>query len=131
MKTILLVDDNLTYIEYLKKFLQWNGYHVNIAGTFNEAVMCIKDNPPALICSDFDLQERTGIELLDELNSQNLQIPFIILSCHEKEDYEMEALAHGTTLCLDKMQTSMVRDTLLTYAEKYCRLTEVKVSDSF
>lgn len=120
MKTILLVDDNLTYMEYLKIFLQWKGYHVNIVGTFNEAVMRIEDDPPALICSDFDLQERSGIELLDELHSKNLQIPFIILSCHEKEDYEMEALAHGTTLCLDKMQTSMVRETLLTYAKKYC-----------
>lgn len=54
-------------------------YHVNIAGTFNEDVMRIEDAPLALICSDFDLQERSGIELLDELYFIICKYLFVLL----------------------------------------------------
>ncbi len=107
-----------------KIHLQSNGYLVNTVTTLKEARVSIKHTLPALICSDFDLQDRAVMELLNKIHSRNVQIPFIISSCHEKEDYEQEAFSHGATLCLDKIQTSLVGKTLLQYAHKYCRKTK-------
>lgn len=36
----------------------------------------------------------------------------------EKEDYEQEAINRGAILCVDKMETDMVQNKLLEYAQK-------------
>lgn len=43
-------------------------------------------------------------------------------SCHEKEDYEKEAMHRGATLCVDKLESSLLRAKLVEYAS--LQLTE-------
>ena len=56
------------------------------------------------------------MELPDIVRADYLEIPFLIASCLEKEDYEQEAIKHGATLCINKMKTDFILNQLLEYA---------------
>jgi len=80
MKKILLIDDSDTYTWCLQKYLQHRGYPVKTAGTLKEA------------------------------RAADKKLPFILASCHNKEDYEQEAKRWGATLCMDKMKGLLLQD---------------------
>lgn len=118
MRKILLVDNDITYIWGLKKYLQRRGYAVEIAVTLAEAQKMIRQEFPLLICSALCLPDGSGLELLAEVHTCNKDIPFIIASCYEKDDYEQEVLQHGVTICMDKMKSALLKDKLVEYAYK-------------
>lgn len=118
MRKILLVDNDITFIWGLKKYLQRRGYAVETAATLAEAREMIKQEAPLLICSDLCLPDGSGLELLAEVRTCNKDTPFIIASCYEKDDYEQEALQHGVTICMDKIKSALLKDKLVEYAYK-------------
>lgn len=118
MRKILLVDDDITYTWSLRKYLQRRGYAVNTAATLAEAREIIKQETPLLICSDLDLPDGSGLEILDEVRAGSKGLPFIIASCYEKGDYEQEASQRGATVCIDKMKSTLLQDKLVEYAYK-------------
>ena len=87
MKKILLIDDSDTYTWCLQKHLQHRGYPVKTACTLKEARAAIQE-----------------------------EMPFILASCHDKDDYEQEAMRRGATLCMDKMKGLLLQDKLVEYA---------------
>ena len=116
MKKILLIDDSDTYIWNLRKYLQRRGYPVKTASTLNEARAAIQEEMPLVVCCDLDLPDGSGVELLDEVRAADKKLPFILASCHDKEDYEKEAKRRGATLCMDKMNGLLLQDKLVEYA---------------
>lgn len=118
MRKILLIDDNITYMDCLKIYLQHKGYLVETAESLEEARRAIKEEMPLLICSDLDLPDGTTLELLDEVRKNQRELPFLIASCHEIEDYEQDALRRGATLCIDKLQFTLLQDKLVEYASQ-------------
>ena len=91
MKKILLIDDSDTYIWCLQKYLQRRGYPVETASTLKEARTVIQEEMPLVICCDLDLPDGSGMDFLDEVRATDKELPFILVSCHDKEDYEQEA----------------------------------------
>ncbi len=118
MGKILLIDDDKTYTYCLKIYLQHRGYFVETAETLEEARRAIKEEMPLLICSDLDLPDGTALELLEEVRRNQRELPFLIASCHEIEDYEQDALCRGATLCIDKLQFTLLQDKLVEYASQ-------------
>lgn len=115
MKKILLIDDNDTYTWCLQKYLQHRGYQVETASTLEAARNIIREEMPLVIYCDLDLPDGSGLDFLDEVRSVDKEIPFILASCHEKEDYEQKAISKGVTLCIDKMK-EILQDKLVEYA---------------
>ena len=116
MKKILLIDDSDTYIWRLQKYLQRRGYPVETASTLKEARTAIQEEMPLVICCDLDLPDGSGMDFLDEVRVADKELPFILASCHDKEDYEQEAKQRGATLCMDKMKGILLQDMLVEYA---------------
>ena len=108
MKKILLIDDSDTYIWNLRKYLQRRGYSVKTASTLNEARAAIQEEMPLVVCCDLDLPDSSGMDFLDEVRAADKELPFILASCHDKDDYEQEAMRRGATLCMDKMKGQLV-----------------------
>lgn len=122
MKKILIIDDSTTYAYCVQKFLWHRGYQVETAASITEAKKIIEKEMPLFICSDLDLPDGSALELLDMIRGMNIQMPFLVMSCHEKDDWIEEAEQRGATLCLDKMKTKLVKDKLVEYA--YCELSD-------
>lgn len=116
MKKILLIDDDDTYLWCMKSYLAKLGYHAETATTVAEAKELLKQIAPLFVCSDLRFPDGSGLEILDIVQADNPDIPFLIASCLEKEDYEQEAIKHGATLCMDKMNTALVFEKLLEYS---------------
>lgn len=111
-----MVDNDTTYTWGLKKHLQRRGYAVETAATLAEAKEIIKQESLLLIYCDLDLPDGSGMDFLDEVRAADKELPFILASCHEKEDYEREAMCRGATLCMAKMKSYLLRDKLVEYA---------------
>ena len=117
MKKILLIDDSDTYIWNLRKYLQRRGYphkkkllHWKKRGPSSKrkcrwwsAVISTCRTVPA-----WTFWTRCGSQIRSCL--------FILASCHDKDDYEQEAMRRGATLCMDKMKGSLLQDKLVEYA---------------
>ncbi|MDE6212354.1 MAG: response regulator [Lachnospiraceae bacterium] len=116
MKKILIVDDCIDYAYSLQKLLQHRGYDTDTAASLTEAKEKIDKERYLLICSDLDLQDGSALELLDAVKVSELQIPFLVMSCHEMDDWESEAVQRGATFCLDKIKIEQVKDKVLEYA---------------
>ena len=116
MKKILLIDDSDTYTWCLQKYLQHRGYPVKTASTLEEARAVIQEEMPLVVCCDLDLPDGSGMDFLDEVRAADKKLPFILASCHDKDDYEQEAMRRGATLCMDKMKGSLLQDKLVEYA---------------
>ena len=59
---------------------------------------------------------------------QDKELPFILASCHDKDDYEQEAMRRGATLCMDKMKGQLVQDKLVEYAYRQLSLSLIHIS---
>ena len=116
MKKILLIDDSDTYTWCLQKYLQHRGYPVKTASTLKEARAAIQEEMPLVVCCDLDLPDGSGMDFLDEVRAADKELPFILASCHDREDYEQEAMRRGATLCMDKMKGLLLQDKLVEYA---------------
>lgn len=118
MKPILLIDDDMTFTWCLRKYLQRRGYRVEAASSLKEAREIISREIPLLICSDIDLPDGSGLDLLSEIRTNKQDFPFLIASCHETTSYEQEAMRRGATLCMDKMKGLLLQEELVEYAYK-------------
>ena len=94
MKKILLIDDSDTYIWNLRKYLQRRGYPVKTASTLNEARAAIQEEMPLVVCCDLDLPDGSGMDFLDEVRAADKELPFILASCHDKDDYQRRSRSH-------------------------------------
>jgi len=83
---ILIVEDNFVEANHLRLMLKKAGYATTgIAKTYNEAIACIRNERPGLVLLDiFLLGNKTGIDLANHLNDEN--IGFIYLSANSNED---------------------------------------------
>ena len=116
MKKILLIDDSDTYTWCLQKYLQHRGYPVKTACTLKEARAAIQEEMPLVVCCNLDLPDGSGMDFLNEVRAADKELPFILASCHDKDDYEQEAMRRGATLCMDKMKGLLLQDKLVEYA---------------
>ena len=110
MKKILLIDDSDTYTWCLQKYLQHRGYPVKTACTLKEVRAAIQEEMPLVVCCDLDLPDGSGMDFLDEVRAADKELPFILASCHDRDDYEQEAMRRGATLCMDKMKGLLLQD---------------------
>ena len=78
--TILIVEDNLPINNLFCKKLSAVGFSCRGVTTIDRAISAIKTAIPDLLILDFELPDGYGIQVLDFLNSQNIQIPTIIAS---------------------------------------------------
>ena len=79
MKSILIVEDDITYGMILKTWLGKKGFQVSSASSIARAQKHIEAETVDLILSDLRLPDRDGIDLLKWLGEHSLHIPLIII----------------------------------------------------
>jgi signal transduction histidine kinase/DNA-binding response OmpR family regulator len=68
----LLVEDHRDTARVMAKLLKGNGYNVDCAATFTEAVQFLKSNAYDVLVSDIGLPDGTGLDLMRQARTQNL-----------------------------------------------------------
>ncbi len=87
MSTILVVEDGLTDMEIISRYLQQAGYSVVCATSSEEAQVKIDINKPDVILLDVILPGKSGYEICRELQNNPItsQIPVVFCSTKNSE----------------------------------------------
>lgn len=85
-KKILLVDDEIDFLELLKARLEANGYNVITAMNGREALEKFKQEKPDALILDVMMPEVNGLEVLVEIRKDDQKIPVFIITAFSNEE---------------------------------------------
>ena len=95
---LLLVEDNPDHAVLAKNAIlssRGRKYTVETCGSVEEAVEKIKENPIHMVISDYHLPGKTGLELLEWLNAEGLNTPFVMMTGMGDEKTAVKAMQEG------------------------------------
>lgn len=93
-KHILVVDDESTIREVLRRYLERDGYSVAEASSGAEALRLATENLPDLVILDLMLPGMTGLEAAQNLRALD-DIPILMLTARGALDDRIAGLEHG------------------------------------
>ncbi len=135
---VLVVDDTVVYRKIVKDILD-EIPDVEVVGTAHNgkaAMSRINNLKPDLLTLDIEMPEMNGIEVLQQVREQNLNVGAIMLSTltHEGGDLTMQALDLGAFDFIPKPQedtidanTKAVRDALVPMLAAFRRMRDVRL----
>ena len=91
---ILLVDDEVSIQRAVAMLLESRGYHVDVAGTGEAALLMAEQQPPDLVVLDLGLPDLDGTEVCSRLR-RGSKTPIIVLSARSGEAEKVRALELG------------------------------------
>lgn len=95
MVSILIVEDDITYGMMLKTWLRKKGFSVTSASSIARAQKTLETEQIDLILSDLRLPDKDGIDLLKWLGTQNIEIPFIMMTSYADIQSAVQAMKLG------------------------------------
>jgi two-component system KDP operon response regulator KdpE len=91
---VLVVDDEVAILRFLKPALEANGYDMVSAGSVAEATKRIAAESPDIVLLDLGLPDRDGKEVIKRAREWS-DVPIIVLSAREREIEKIESLDLG------------------------------------
>lgn len=90
MKRILVVDDNTEYLQVLSSVLSGDFDTIKATG-IEEALDILQAFTVDAICSDFNMKDDTGLDLLEKIRHKGLKTPFLLMSGDDSRTLEQKA----------------------------------------
>lgn len=101
-KKILVVDDEVDFLEMMKARLEANGYEVISANNGKEALERVRnDNPDALLL-DIMMPEIDGLAVLKEVRAKDARLPVFLITAFSNEDRLRIASTFNASGFIDK-----------------------------
>lgn len=103
-KAILIVDDNLSFIERMIGILDEVNHigNISVAGNYDEASKYLISDNPDLVLLDINLPGKNGIHLLKDIKRNSIHCRVIMISNHADEYYRVQCKELGADYFLDK-----------------------------
>jgi two-component system, NtrC family, response regulator HydG len=99
---ILLVDDNLDFLDSTKDVLEDGGYRVDTATNGKDALIQATNNPYDVILMDIKMPGMNGVESYIRMKEKNPTIKVILISAYSLEDLIKRAREEGVCEVLNK-----------------------------
>lgn len=97
MKSILIVEDDITYGMMLKTWLGKKGFQVASVSSIARAQKHLETEGADLILSDLRLPDKDGIDLLKWLVTQGMSIPLIMMTSYADIQSAVQAMKLGAS----------------------------------
>lgn len=95
MKRILVIDDDVSVRNFLKRGLSFEGFQVETAESGELGLRAALDRAPHLMILDLMMPGIDGFEVLRRLRSADVQLPVIMLTANDEPEAQMEGLNTG------------------------------------
>ncbi len=97
MASILVIEDDEFFQNFLELVLSGEGHDVRIAEDGDRGLAAVADARPDLILCDMSMPKMTGFEVIRELKKMDgvMDVPVIALSAHDTAADHDEAFAAG------------------------------------
>jgi sigma-B regulation protein RsbU (phosphoserine phosphatase) len=92
---VLVIDDDPEIHRLLLARLEARGYEVSFASSGEEGLITLREVNPDLIFLDVAMSGMTGIDVLDSIRSQHLDVAVILTTAYSSEQVAIAALRHG------------------------------------
>ena len=104
MGDILIVDDERDIRELISDILKDEGFTTRLAGTSDDAMAELNNEPPALMILDIWLKDSNmdGIDILKSVKRDNPDVPVIIISGHGNIEIAVAAIKQGAYDFIEK-----------------------------
>lgn len=89
MKRILVVDDNTEFLQTLSTVLSGDFDTIKATGVM-DALNTLKTITVDAICSDFNMKDGTGLDLLEKIRQKGLKTPFLLMSGDDSRALEQK-----------------------------------------
>ena len=98
MKSILIVDDNLEILQLLSYVLKQH-FQIYEATGVRKAAKFLETIAVDAICCDYNMQDGTGLELLERLREQGIRTPFMLMSASDERYLANQVQNLGGLFC--------------------------------
>ncbi|MDZ7330906.1 MAG: sigma-54 dependent transcriptional regulator [candidate division KSB1 bacterium] len=99
---ILIVDDDVSICQILRRILESENYEIKEAHSGNEALSLFKENEIDLVLLDFQLPDITGIDVAKDMIAQKPLVPIVLISAYATISKAVEATKMGVYDFLEK-----------------------------
>ena len=90
---ILIVDDDVTMVDSMKMFIEFRTIPVATATSVSNVKRLVNEEEISLICTDWDLGDGTGLDVLQFASEKN--IPVVFFTGHDEDSYKKKAMSLG------------------------------------
>ena len=91
-ETVLIVDDDKNLRTVLRDLLEDAGYCVEEAASGAEAMEAVSKNCYPIIMMDYNLTDKTGIEVIQEIRKINTESKILMMTAHASLDTAIQAI---------------------------------------
>ena len=98
MKKILLVDDDDAFRGLLSKLLSTE-FEVLESSGVKDARKKLEATSVDFICSDYNMRDGTGLDLLHYCKEMNTSTPFVLMSAYDLDQLSRKAELFGISFC--------------------------------
>ncbi|MBI1883333.1 MAG: response regulator [Chlamydiae bacterium] len=120
---ILVVDDEIEFLEIIKTRLEANGHTVVTATSGEEALQKVKAERPDAILMDVTMPGINGLDVLKKIRQEDKRLPIFIMTAFSSEEKSSLANmldASGFILKTDDLKRQIENiGTVIRIAEKY------------
>ena len=98
MKRLLLVDDNTEYLQFLSSVLSSDFNTIKATGV-KDALDILQAITVDAICSDFNMKDGTGLDLLEDIRQRGISVPFLLMSGNDDYLLVQQTKLYGGVFC--------------------------------
>lgn len=98
MRKLLAIDDNLDFFGFLASALE-RYFEVYTATGVKDALRLLEHQKVEAICSDYNLQDGTGLDLLEQIRQKGITVPFLLMSGDNNYLIEQQTNFYGGFFC--------------------------------
>lgn len=92
---VLLVDDEVGYLEVLSKRLRLRGFQISTARSGAEAIRAVRKQDFDAAVLDLKMEDMDGIDVLKVLKKMQPSLQVIMLTGHGSEEAARDGMANG------------------------------------
>lgn len=94
---VMLADDHLLMREGIRKLLEFDGKMkvVDEAGDGEECLEKLKKSKPEVLLLDINMPKKNGLEVLQKIKDENIDVKVLILTVHIEIEYLLKAVDIG------------------------------------
>jgi DNA-binding NtrC family response regulator len=102
MATILIIDDEETFLKNAARFLEKAGHTVATAMTGRDGLASFAECAPDAVVLDFRLPDQDGLRVIKQLRTQDASVPILMITGHGSIELAVEAMKAGANDLLTK-----------------------------
>lgn len=122
MLNVLIVDDEIHFVEAVKRMVDWAGLdvaNVYVAYSSSAAEQAFQAHDIHVLLCDIEMPQRTGLELLEWMRRKKLRTVTVLMTCHADFRFAQEAVRLG---CSDYLLKPLSKEELETAIHKAAQI---------